>query len=38
MRNEIADMAVNIASKIVKREISAEDNKAIIEDFFEKVV
>ena len=38
LRNEIADMAVDIASKIVKREISAEDNRAIIEDFFNKVV
>ncbi|MFZ5975989.1 MAG: F0F1 ATP synthase subunit B [Bacillota bacterium] len=38
LRNEIADMAVDIASKIVKREISAEDNRAIIEDFFKKVV
>jgi len=37
LRNEIADMAVDIASKIVKREISAEDNRAIIEDFFNKV-
>ena len=37
LRNEIADMAVDIASKIVRREISAEDNRAIIEDFFKKV-
>ena len=37
LRDEIAEMAVDIASKIVKREISAEDNRAIIEDFFKKV-
>ena len=37
LRNEIADMAVEVATKIIKREISAEDNRAIIEDFFNKV-
>lgn len=37
LRSEIADMAVDIAAKIVKREINAEDNRAIIEDFFNKV-
>ncbi len=36
LRNEIADIAVDIAAKIVKREITAEDNKDIIKDFFDK--
>lgn len=34
MRGEITEMAVQIARKILKREVSAEDNKEIIENFF----
>ena len=34
MRGEITDMAVQIARKILKREVSAEDNKEIIDNFF----
>lgn len=34
MRGEITDMAVQIAKKILKREVSAEDNKEIINNFF----
>lgn len=37
LRAEIADMSIDIASKVILREINPEDNKAIIEDFFEKV-
>ena len=37
MRDDIAEMAVEIAGKILKREVSLEDNKKIIDDFFEKV-
>jgi F-type H+-transporting ATPase subunit b len=34
MRGEITDMAVHIAKKILKREVSSEDNKEIINTFF----
>jgi F-type H+-transporting ATPase subunit b len=34
MRGEITDMAVQIARKILKREVSPEDNKDIIESYF----
>lgn len=34
MRGEITDMAVQIARKILKREVSPEDNKEIIESYF----
>ena len=34
MRGEITDMAVQIARKVLKREVSAEDNKDIIDNFF----
>lgn len=37
MRTEIADMAVQLAEKILEREISLEDNRKIIDEFFEKV-
>lgn len=37
MKSEIVDMAVQIAEKVLKREVSAEDNKKIIDDFFERV-
>lgn len=33
---EVANMAVEIASKILEREISEEDNREIIDDFFNK--
>lgn len=38
MRGDITNMAMQIAEKILKREISAEDNRRIIDEFFEKVV
>ncbi len=34
MRGEITDMAVQIARKILRREVSPEDNKEIIESYF----
>ena len=37
MRTQITDMAMKIASKVLEREISLEDNRNIIDDFFEKV-
>jgi F-type H+-transporting ATPase subunit b len=37
MKSEIVDMAVQIAEKVLKREVSKEDNKKIIDDFFERV-
>lgn len=36
MRDEIAEIAVDIAKQILQREISPEDNKSIINDFFRK--
>jgi F-type H+-transporting ATPase subunit b len=33
-RYEMAQMATEIAARILKREVSAEDNKAVVEDFF----
>ena len=37
MKSEIVDMAVQIAEKVLKREVSTEDNKKIIDEFFERV-
>ncbi len=37
MKSEIVDMAVQIAEKVLKREVSKEDNQKIIDDFFERV-
>jgi F-type H+-transporting ATPase subunit b len=37
MKSEIVDMAVQIAEKVLKREVSKEDNKKIIDDFFGRV-
>lgn len=37
MRTEIAEMSVQIAEKVLEREISAEDNRKIIDEFFERV-
>jgi len=37
MRTQITDMAMKIASKVLEREVSTDDNRSIIEDFFEKV-
>lgn len=37
MKSEIVDMAVQIAEKVLKREVSKEDNQKIINDFFERV-
>ena len=38
MQGEVVDMAINIASKVLTREVTAKDNKAIIDKFFEKAV
>ncbi|MGI6153006.1 MAG: F0F1 ATP synthase subunit B [Christensenellaceae bacterium] len=37
MRQDITQMAIQIAEKVLEREVSYEDNKSIIDDFFEKV-
>lgn len=37
MRTEIAEMSVQIAEKVLEREISVEDNRRIIDEFFERV-
>ena len=37
MKTEIADMAVQIANKVLQREVSLQDNQKIINDFFDKV-
>jgi len=37
LKTEIAEMAVSIAEKVLQREVSLEDNKKIIDDFFDKV-
>lgn len=37
MRQDITKMAIEIAEKVLEREVSYEDNKSIIDDFFEKV-
>ena len=38
MRPQISEMAVSLAGQILKREVSALDNKKVIEAFFEKDV
>jgi F-type H+-transporting ATPase subunit b len=37
MKSEIVDMAVQNAEKVLKREVSKEDNQKIIDEFFERV-
>lgn len=37
MRQQVTDIAIQIASKILEREVSYQDNKQIIDSFFEKV-
>ena len=37
LKNEIGGLAVDIAGKVVEREISEEDNRRIIEEFLEQV-
>ncbi len=37
MRQEVTRMAIQIAEKVLQREVSYEDNKNVINDFFEKV-
>ncbi len=37
LRSELADTALAIAQKVIKREIRAEDNRRLIEDFFKEV-
>lgn len=37
MRQEVTRIAVQIAEKVLEREVSYEDNKEIIDKFFEKV-
>jgi len=37
LRGEITDMAVRLAEKVLEREISIEDNRRVIGEFFERV-
>ena len=37
MRQEVTRMAIQIAEKVLQREVSYEDNKKVINEFFEKV-
>ena len=37
MRQEVTKMAIQIAEKVLEREVSYEDNKNVINEFFEKV-
>ncbi|MEF9863542.1 MAG: F0F1 ATP synthase subunit B [Christensenellaceae bacterium] len=37
MREEVTKMAIQIAEKVLEREVSYDDNKNIINEFFEKV-
>ncbi len=37
MRTQIAEMSIQIAEKVLAREISLEDNHKIIDEFFERV-
>lgn len=37
MKDEIADLSVMIASKVVEREVNADDHKRMIDDFIQKV-
>lgn len=37
MKAEIADMAIQIAEKVLEREVSLDDNRKIIDEFFERV-
>ncbi len=37
LQGELSDKALAIAQKVIKRELSAEDNRRLIEDFFEEV-
>lgn len=36
MREEVADLAVGIAARVLEREVKSEDNERIIESFFER--
>ncbi len=36
MREEVADLAVGIAARVLEREVKAEDNERIIDSFFER--
>ncbi len=36
MREEVADLAVGISARVLEREVKAEDNERIIENFFER--
>ena len=36
MREEVADLAVGIASRVLEREVKAEDNERIIQSFLER--
>lgn len=37
MKDEIADLSVMIASKVVEREVTPDDHKRLIDDFIDKV-
>lgn len=38
MRDEFAQVAVQLAAKVLEREVSEQDNKAVIDDFFEDAI
>ena len=37
LRSEVLDMSIQLAGKVLEREVTAEDNKKVIDDFFESV-
>lgn len=37
MKDEIADLSIHIAEKVVAREVNADDHKRLIDEFIEKV-
>ena len=37
MKAEIAEMSIQIAAKVLQREVSLDDNRKIIDEFFERV-
>ncbi len=37
MKSDIAEMAIQIAEKVLEREVSIDDNRKIIDEFFERV-
>lgn len=37
VKNEISDIAMEIASRVISREVKADDNRALVEDFIGKL-